>query len=144
MSMDREDESTPGCPAVDATGALGCDPPVTCGPWTTLPGQSSQNTALTQAVRVVAAGSPQAWDDELAHSAARLDLPQTPVQLALVDAGEAWDLDPRKPTQRALGTQQVRECLEAAEAQSPAERWAALGASLEHKLPHEPDWVLPR
>jgi len=106
-----------------------------------LPAQSSQGTALTEAVRVVAAGSPQSWEDDVEDIAARLDLPQTQVQKALLAAVGAWDLDPRKPAQQALGgIHQVRERLEAAEAQSPAERWAALGASLDPRLPHEPDW----
>ena len=91
--------------------------------------------------RVVAAGSPQSWEDDVDDIAARLALPQTQIQQALLDAVEAWDPDPRKPAQQALGgIHQVRERLETAEAQSPAERWAALGASLDPRLPHEPDW----
>ncbi|MEJ7795864.1 MAG: MobF family relaxase [Nocardioides sp.] len=106
-----------------------------------LPGRVSPQATRTELARLVAARSPEHWMDDVARIAARLDLPEHQVQRDLLDAVEAWEDDPRKPAQRALGgIHQVRERLAAAQAQPPAERWAPLGASLDPRLPHEPDW----
>jgi hypothetical protein len=60
---------------------------------------------------------------------------------ALRDAVKHWITDPRAVASEQLAdSSQVRARLQAAAAQTPAQRWAALADELDTRLITEPDW----
>ena len=91
--------------------------------------------------RLVAAENPERWMADVARIAERLHQPVEQVQRHLLDAVKAWEDDPHRPAQQALGgIHQVRQRLAATDALTPGQRWAPLGTALDSRLPHEPDW----
>ena len=104
-------------------------------------GEALPDAVATELARLIAAENPERWMDDVARIAERLHQPVEQVQRHLLDAVEARERDPRRPAQRALGgIHQVRQRLAATEELTPGQRWAPLGASLDSRLPHEPDW----
>ena len=97
--------------------------------------------ALLDAVQVLAARRPEAWQDGVQQLGERLYVGDEVAARFLRDAVETWDADPRRVAGgKAAATGVVRTRLEAAAELSPAQRWAALADDLDARLVDEPDW----
>ena len=97
--------------------------------------------ALLEAVQVLAARRPNAWEHGVQQLGERLYVGDEVAARFLRDAVETWDADPRTvAADKAASAGVVRARLEAAAELPPAQRWAALADELDARLVHEPDW----
>ena len=97
--------------------------------------------ALLEAVQVLAARRPEAWEDGVQQLGERLYVGDEVAARFLRDAVETWDADPRRVAAgKAAAAGVVRARLEAAAELPPTQRWAALADELDARLVDEPDW----
>ena len=97
--------------------------------------------ALLEAVQVLAARRPEAWEDGVQQLGERLYVGDEVAARFLRDAIENWDADPRRVAAgKAAAAGVVRARLEAAGELPPTQRWAALADELDVRLVDEPDW----
>lgn len=99
------------------------------------------DAALDQAMRVLAAQPPCAWDPGARMIADRLKTCPARAGRSLHAHVWAWNRDPRKAAQaRLAAVREVRARLERTAQQSPHERWLPLGRELDPRLPAQGDW----
>ena len=104
-------------------------------------GNMDPAAALLEAVQVLAARRPDAWEHGVQQLGERLYVGDEVAARFLRDAVHTWDADPRTmATGKAASASVVRARLEAAAELPPAQRWAALADELDARLVHEPDW----
>jgi DNA primase len=97
--------------------------------------------ALLDAVQVLAARRPEAWEDGVQQLGQRLYVGDEVAARFLRDAVATWDVDPRRVAgDKGANTGVVRSRLEATAELPPAQRWATLANELDARLVHEPDW----
>lgn len=97
--------------------------------------------ARPAATKVAAARPASTWVDTADKIRTTLNLTETDVLGDLRDATNAWDADPRKAAQTELDNiTAVRNRRNTATQQEPEQRWAPLAASLDPRLPDQPDW----
>ena len=97
--------------------------------------------ALPQALDVVAARPAPTWDTGLDQITHRLPVPPSEARRGLLDAARRWTRDPHQAARTPMnGIAAVRDRLTAAASRPPPERWAALAAALDPRLPGQGDW----
>ena len=97
--------------------------------------------ALLEAVQVLAARRPEAWEDGVQQLGERLYVGDEVAARFLRDAIENWDADPQRVAAgKAAAAGVVRARLEATDSLPPTQRWAALADELDVRLVDEPDW----
>ena len=94
-------------------------------------------------LQALAARPAHVWDSRLTALATHLGAPVDQLRRALLTKVKAWDRDPRQAAGAQLQrSSDVRGRLAAAAGQPPRDRWAALGAEVDPRLPAQPDWPL--
>ena len=97
--------------------------------------------ALLEAVQVLAARRPEAWEDGVQQLGERLYVGDEVAARFLRDAVETWDANPRRVAAgKAAAAGVVRARLEALGELPPTQRWAALADELDVRLVDELDW----
>src|SRR5699024_5950746 len=101
--------------------------------------------ALPAAATALATAHPSAWDAGVATIAQDTGTDQDTARSHLLRAVQAWHDDPRAVVADQLAaTRDVRTRLEHTQekeqSQTPEQRWSTIAASIDPRLPQEPDW----